>query len=65
MTATIATRKTNESYILTCKDCNNFDGTICDYTGLLCMEDDIPRCGGEGFEPFTKEGYFGKRAMAK
>lgn len=37
---------------VTCDECMNFDGAICDYNGLLCDKDDIPRCGMEGFIPF-------------
>lgn len=46
--------KTSER--ISCKDCVNFDGTICDYNGLLCYEDDDPRCNGEGFEGERKNG---------
>ena len=46
--------KTNER--ISCKDCVNFDGIICDYNGLLCYEDDDPRCNGEGFEGERKNG---------
>ena len=63
---TINTAKTKNN-VVTCKDCINFDGTICDYNGLLCSEDDIPklRCGGKGFEAWEAEGYFGKRNLVK
>lgn len=35
-----------------CGDCTNFDGVICDLSGLLCFEDDDPklRCGYKGFK---------------
>lgn len=35
--------------MVTCEDCVNFDGTICDYNGLLCDKDDYPRCDMKGF----------------
>lgn len=35
--------------MVTCEDCLNFDGTICDYNGLLCDKDDYPRCDMKGY----------------